>query len=78
MKNWINGVAAEEASEMVVLEPHRRAFTLDALPDDALFVIAEKDPVRHFGGGASAALADFVEERGADADAGAVGQVVKV
>ena len=64
--------------QLVVLEAHRGAFARDALPHGPLFVVAQEHPVRYFGGRAAAALADFVEEGRAHADAGAVGQVVEI
>ena len=64
--------------QLVVLESHRGAFSLDARPDRAFFLIGQKYPVRHFRRRAATAFADFVEERRADANAGAVGEVVQI
>jgi len=54
-----------------------RAFRADAIPYHAFFLFAEKNPIRDFHRGAPAPLTDFVEKRRADADAGAVGEVVE-
>jgi hypothetical protein len=62
-----------EGLQLVVLKAHGGAVLLDPHPHRALFLVAQKHPVGDLGGGAAAAFAHLVEERGADADAGAVG-----
>ena len=58
-------------------EVYGGAFGANPRPDDAFFVIAQKYPITYFERGTPAALTYLVEKCRANADAGAIGEVVK-